>query len=297
MDDQEPFTVGCISQAGQYILVVELRKILQNLGFRHAAGQRAKNVSHRESGAANAGLAETHRRIDGDSLVVVHGVTLNRQPHPLHPPGRYRPLPLVAFPVEQGGAEGEVAVAGGGGEEGFAFVEGHEQQVGVAGFVPEDAFAVDPGGVIAQDPEAARLLRSSGRLRSRRGWCGRGRAGAPAGPRAPWPVPGSLAMMKSMTTTPTPLVTREALLAFTQRLVECYAPEKVILFGSLARGDARWDSDADVLVVMPFEGRHLAKIHDLAALSRQLEAVVLRSSDPVLNSHRGWRESFGPVVP
>ena len=43
-------------------------------------------------------------------------------------------------------------------------------------------------------------------------------------------------MMKSMTTTPSPLVTREALQAFTQRLVERYAPEKVILFGSLARG-------------------------------------------------------------
>jgi predicted nucleotidyltransferase len=73
-------------------------------------------------------------------------------------------------------------------------------------------------------------------------------------------------MMKPMTTTPTPLVTREALLAFTQRLVECYAPEKVILFGSLARGDARWDSDADILVVMPFEGRHLAKIREMRRL-------------------------------
>ncbi len=41
-------------------------------------------------------------------------------------------------------------------------------------------------------------------------------------------------MMKPMTTTSTPLVTREALQAFTQRLVELYAPEKVILFGSLA---------------------------------------------------------------
>jgi len=37
-------------------------------------------------------------------------------------------------------------------------------------------------------------------------------------------------MMKPMTTTPTPLVTREALQAFTQRLVERYAPEKVILY-------------------------------------------------------------------
>jgi uncharacterized protein len=43
-------------------------------------------------------------------------------------------------------------------------------------------------------------------------------------------------MMSPMTTTPTYLVTREALPAFTQRLVECYSPEKVILFGSLARG-------------------------------------------------------------
>ncbi len=56
----------------------------------------------------------------------------------------------------------------------------------------------------------------------------------------------SLAMMKPRTTIPTPLVTRESLLAFTQRLVERYAPEKVILYscgeargyGSLARGDA-----------------------------------------------------------
>jgi predicted nucleotidyltransferase len=73
-------------------------------------------------------------------------------------------------------------------------------------------------------------------------------------------------MMKPMTTTPTPLVSREALLAFTQRLVDCYAPEKVILFGSLARGDGRWDSDADILVVMPFEGRHLAKIREMRRL-------------------------------
>jgi len=43
-------------------------------------------------------------------------------------------------------------------------------------------------------------------------------------------------MMSSMT--PTPLVTREALRAFTRQLAECYAPEKVILFESLARGGA-----------------------------------------------------------
>ena len=57
-----------------------------------------------------------------------------------------------------------------------------------------------------------------------------------------------------------PLVTREALQAFTQQLVERFAPEQIILFGSRARGKGRWDSDADILVVMPFRGRHLAQI-------------------------------------
>lgn len=54
---------------------------------------------------------------------------------------------------------------------------------------------------------------------------------------------------------PAPLVTREALEAFIQRLVKHSAPEQVILFGSQARGKARWNSDADILVVMPYEGR------------------------------------------
>jgi hypothetical protein len=36
----------------------------------------------------------------------------------------------------------------------------------------------------------------------------------------------------TFTSTPTPLVTRAALEAFTQRLVEHFAPEQVILFGS-----------------------------------------------------------------
>lgn len=39
-----------------------------------------------------------------------------------------------------------------------------------------------------------------------------------------------------------------------ERLVERFRPEKVILFGSHARGDARPDSDVDLLVVMPVKG-------------------------------------------
>jgi predicted nucleotidyltransferase len=39
-----------------------------------------------------------------------------------------------------------------------------------------------------------------------------------------------------------------------QRLVERFRPEKVILFGSHARGEAGPDSDVDLLVVMPISG-------------------------------------------
>lgn len=74
--------------------------------------------------------------------------------------------------------------------------------------------------------------------------------------------------MERTTATPDPLVTRQALEAFTQRLVQAFAPETVILFGSMARGASRWDSDADLMVVMPFEGGHIAKIRQIRKTCR-----------------------------
>jgi predicted nucleotidyltransferase len=38
------------------------------------------------------------------------------------------------------------------------------------------------------------------------------------------------------------------------RIVERFDPERIILFGSHARGEAGTDSDVDLLVVMPVEG-------------------------------------------
>ncbi|MFM8276127.1 MAG: nucleotidyltransferase domain-containing protein, partial [Cyanobium sp.] len=72
-------------------------------------------------------------------------------------------------------------------------------------------------------------------------------------------------MTDSWISTPAPLVSREALQAFTQRLVEHFGPEQVILFGSQARGEARWDSDADLLVVMPFDGKPRDTVEALLA--------------------------------
>ena len=47
------------------------------------------------------------------------------------------------------------------------------------------------------------------------------------------------------------------LAAIVERIVERFHPERIILFGSRARGTARPDSDVDLLVVMPFTGSRL----------------------------------------
>ncbi len=44
-----------------------------------------------------------------------------------------------------------------------------------------------------------------------------------------------------------------------QRIVRRFHPERVILFGSHARGEAGPDSDVDLLVVMPVEGSRREK--------------------------------------
>ncbi len=46
----------------------------------------------------------------------------------------------------------------------------------------------------------------------------------------------------------------KAIQEMVQRIVERFQPEKIILFGSYARGTAGPDSDVDLLVVMPVKG-------------------------------------------
>src|SRR4029077_16073373 len=48
-----------------------------------------------------------------------------------------------------------------------------------------------------------------------------------------------------------------------RRIVERFDPEKIILFGSHARGEGTPDSDVDLLVVMPVEGRKIDKVVEI----------------------------------
>jgi predicted nucleotidyltransferase len=55
------------------------------------------------------------------------------------------------------------------------------------------------------------------------------------------------------------------------QIVDKFRPQKVILFGSYAYGKPNYDSDIDLLVIMPYVGRN----HDQAvAIRRSLDSAM-----------------------
>lgn len=66
------------------------------------------------------------------------------------------------------------------------------------------------------------------------------------------------------------ITVQEKIQEMVRRIVERFEPDKIILFGSHARGTATADSDVDLLVVMPVRGSRLEKtveirvaVHDI----------------------------------
>jgi predicted nucleotidyltransferase len=55
------------------------------------------------------------------------------------------------------------------------------------------------------------------------------------------------------------MVDERCIADLSERIVREFQPDKIILFGSYAYGQPRADSDVDLLVVLPFEGRGFRK--------------------------------------
>ena len=55
------------------------------------------------------------------------------------------------------------------------------------------------------------------------------------------------------------MIALETIQEFNQRVVQKYGSQKVILFGSYATGTPTADSDVDILVILPFQGKSVAK--------------------------------------
>jgi len=82
------------------------------------------------------------------------------------------------------------------------------------------------------------------------------------------------------TTRRTPRVIRRMV----DRIVERFHPEKVILFGSHARGEAGPDSDVDLLVVMPVRGSVRRKCIQVRVALRGFSV----SKDVIIVRPRDW---------
>jgi predicted nucleotidyltransferase len=55
------------------------------------------------------------------------------------------------------------------------------------------------------------------------------------------------------------MVDQESIQELCDRIVRDFQPERIILFGSYAYGNPTPDSDVDILVVLPFEGKNFLK--------------------------------------
>ncbi|MFH0982228.1 MAG: nucleotidyltransferase domain-containing protein [Planctomycetota bacterium] len=71
--------------------------------------------------------------------------------------------------------------------------------------------------------------------------------------------------------------------AMVKQVVEQFTPDRIILFGSHARGDAEPDSDVDLLLVMPVEGskreKQLQVRGALASTTLPVDVIVTRPED------------------
>jgi len=80
------------------------------------------------------------------------------------------------------------------------------------------------------------------------------------------------------------VVVREEIAEMARRIVERFHPEKIIRFGSHARGTAGPDSDVDLLVVMPISGSKRSARLAIRAVLRDIDLakdIIVATPDEV----------------
>lgn len=80
----------------------------------------------------------------------------------------------------------------------------------------------------------------------------------------------------------------------TRRIVEAFDPQRIVLFGSRARGDARADSDVDLMIEMNSHLKPLARataVYKLLPDRSWAMDVIVYTPEEVLERHR-HRYSF-----
>ncbi len=94
-------------------------------------------------------------------------------------------------------------------------------------------------------------------------------------------------------------VTREFIERMTEEIVRTENPEKIYLFGSFARGDAREDSDVDILVVTnrPFDSHH-SRRQVLSSIRQALSQFHVAKDILVLSAEEmeKWQHSTNHIA-
>ena len=87
------------------------------------------------------------------------------------------------------------------------------------------------------------------------------------------------------------MISNETLLEVRERLVDGFHPEKILLFGSQARGTADDRSDVDILVVCSFKGK---RRHLMLEMDRALRGLRLARDIMVLTPEEFERDRHIP---
>ena len=78
-----------------------------------------------------------------------------------------------------------------------------------------------------------------------------------------------------------------------RHIIDKFAPERIILFGSYAYGQPAEDSDVDLLVIMPFEGSHTRKaVEILNRVDPRFPIDILVRTPEQLRQRLAWNDFF-----
>jgi len=110
-----------------------------------------------------------------------------------------------------------------------------------------------------------------------------------------YPVPQPIQAFKEDSFMESQESIKEKIEEMVRRIVDRFHPQKIILFGSLARGNAQRDSDADILVVMPVKGskRKQATEIDVSLIGLDLPTDVIVVTPEELEKNR---DRIGTII-
>ncbi|MFZ2089322.1 MAG: nucleotidyltransferase domain-containing protein [Desulfobaccales bacterium] len=85
------------------------------------------------------------------------------------------------------------------------------------------------------------------------------------------------------------MVKEQEIRSLSDRIVKEFQPQRIILFGSYATGRPTPDSDVDLLVILPFEGRNFTKSLEILNQTNPQFPIDLLARTPE-DTERRYRE-------